>query len=615
MQPKVPVPPAAPRRRRLAVLAVAMGALIAAGTPLSAQMLNQNTGIGRTMPGRGPSGGGFAAGAAIGLGLGVLGTIATQNAEAEDDFGDRRRPRRVRIIEDDDDLPVRTRRSDGDAPPRRRPPRPTETPLAAGIQIPSRGETRYVPGEVLIELRSDRAIEPIARRFGLTLLESRPFHLTGSTLHRLRAPAGRSTIDALTRLRGDRAIAFAQPNWLYTLQQDARPPETEAAPPIAAAPAPEASAPPPVAETSAPPASEAPAAAASAPSADAARVAAEPPSTPVAETPVVAPAEPAPAVVAEPIAPPAAAPAEPTAATAPTSEPAPAAAVTAATPAATTPAPMPGQYAVDKLHLAAAHERARGRDVLVAVIDTGADLDHPELAGAVAATFDALEGADPAPGKHGTAMAGAVAARLRLSGTAPAARLLAARAFGPPGADGLAQGSTFHVAKCLDWAADRRARIVSMSFAGPSDALLSRLLAAADKKGIVAIAAAGNAGPQSAPLYPAAEPSVVAVTASDADDRVLPAANRGAHVLLTAPGVDVLVPAPRGAYDLTSGTSVAAAEVSGVAALLLEARADLKPQEVRRLLAETAVDLGPPGRDPIFGAGLVDAAAALARLR
>lgn len=605
MQPIAPVSPARPHRRRLTVLAVAIGALIAGSAPLSAQMLNQNTGIGRTMPSRGGGGGGFAAGAAIGLGLGVLGAIATQNADAADDFGDRRRPRRVRIIEEDGDGPVYSRRPDGDAPPRRRPPKPTETQPLATIQIPSRGETRYVPGEVLIELKSDRAIEPIARRFGLTLLESRPFHLTGSTLHRLRASAGRSTIDALTRLRGDRAIAFAQPNWLYTLQQDARPPEQEPAPQAAVAVpagAPEASA----------PAPEAPVAAAPL---EAAATAAPTPSPPIGEMPVAAPSEPAPAVVAEPVAPAASAPAEAPASAAAPSTPAGPIAVTAATPAATTPAPLPGQYAVEKLHLGVAHARARGRDVLVAVIDTGADLDHPELVGAVAATYDALEGADPAPGKHGTAMAGAVAARLRLSGTAPAARLLTARAFGPPAANGLAQGSTFHVAKCLDWAADQQARIVSMSFAGPADALLGRLLAAADKKGIVAVAAAGNAGPQSAPLHPAAEPSVVAVTASDAEDHILPAANRGAHILLTAPGVDVLVPAPRGAYDLTSGTSVAAAEVSGVAALLLEARADLKPQEVRRLLAETAVDLGAPGRDPIFGAGLVDAAAALARLR
>ncbi len=575
MQPIAPVSSARPHRRRLTVLAVAIGALIAGSAPLSAQMLNQNTGIGRTMPSRGGGGGGFAAGAAIGLGLGVLGAIATQNADAADDFGDRRRPRRVRIIEEDGDGPVYSRRPDGDAPPRRRPPKPTEKQPLATVQIPSRGETRYVPGEVLIELKSDRAIEPIARRFGLTLLESRPFHLTGSTLHRLRAPAGRSTIDALTRLRGDRAIAFAQPNWLYTLQQDARPPQTEPAAPVEAS---TASAPTPEAAVAAAPT-------------EAAATAAPPPAAAIGETPAEAPTSAAaPSTPAGPIA------------------------VTAATPAAT-PAPLPGQYAVEKLHLGVAHARARGRDVLVAVIDTGADLDHPELVGAVAATYDALEGADPAPGKHGTAMAGAVAARLRLSGTAPAARLLTARAFGPPAANGLAQGSTFHVAKCLDWAADQQARIVSMSFAGPADALLGRLLAAADKKGIVAVAAAGNAGPQSAPLHPAAEPSVVAVTASDAEDHILPAANRGAHILLTAPGVDVLVPAPRGAYDLTSGTSVAAAEVSGVAALLLEARADLKPQEVRRLLAETAVDLGAPGRDPIFGAGLVDAAAALARLR
>jgi subtilisin family serine protease len=132
---------------------------------------------------------------------------------------------------------------------------------------------------------------------------------------------------------------------------------------------------------------------------------------------------------------------------------------------------------------------------------------------------------------------------------------------------------------------------------------------------VIAVAAVGNAGPTSPPLHPAADPTVIAVTAADTDDRVLASAVHGDHVVVTAPGVDVLVPAPNGGYDLSTGTSVAAAEVAGVVALLLERRPDLTPDEVRRILTETAVDLGSQGRDPVYGAGLVDAAAALARLR
>ncbi|MDK9697833.1 MAG: S8 family serine peptidase, partial [Siculibacillus sp.] len=172
--------------------------------------------------------------------------------------------------------------------------------------------------------------------------------------------------------------------------------------------------------------------------------------------------------------------------------------------------------------------------------------------------------------------------------------------------------STHHVVACLDWSVTNGARVVSMSFAGPADTLLARSLAAMRQKGVIAVAAAGNAGPQSPPLFPAADPAVIAVTASDPDDRILPVAVRGGHLAVTAPGVDIVVASPKGGYDVTSGTSVAAAEVAGVVALLLEKREDLSPDEARRILSTTAIDLGPKGRDPIFGAGLVDADAAVA---
>jgi subtilisin family serine protease len=101
------------------------------------------------------------------------------------------------------------------------------------------------------------------------------------------------------------------------------------------------------------------------------------------------------------------------------------------------------------------------------------------------------------------------------------------------------------------------------------------------------------------------------VTATDAEDRVFADAVRGAHVAIAAPGVDVLVPAPRGLYDYTSGTSVAAAHVSGVVALMLERDPRLDVREVRRALRESAQDLGAAGPDPVFGAGLIDAGRAV----
>jgi subtilisin family serine protease len=261
------------------------------------------------------------------------------------------------------------------------------------------------------------------------------------------------------------------------------------------------------------------------------------------------------------------------------------------------------QYMVAKLRLPQAHALSKGNNVIVAVIDTAVDAAHPELAGVIAGTFDAT-GAPEKPQPHGTAMAGAIAAHGQLVGTAPGVKLLSVQAFGAV----RSEGTGFNILKGLEWAAKENANIVNMSFAGPSDPALQEALAAAREKGMVLIAAAGNAGPRSRPLYPAADPNVIAVTATDPDDRLFARANRGTHIAVAAPGVDVLVASPNGGYELTSGTSVAAAEVTGVAALMLERNGTLDPGEVRRLLTSTARNLGPADQ---FGAGLVDAYGAL----
>jgi subtilisin family serine protease len=122
----------------------------------------------------------------------------------------------------------------------------------------------------------------------------------------------------------------------------------------------------------------------------------------------------------------------------------------------------------------------------------------------------------------------------------------------------------------------------------------------------VLVAAAGNAGPKSEPLFPAADPNVIAVTATDVNDALMPQANRGTHIAVAAPGVDILVPAPNAQYQITSGTSVAAAEVSGVVALMLERKPDADPEAIRRALQTTAKHLGKGGHDDDFGWGLVD---------
>ena len=268
----------------------------------------------------------------------------------------------------------------------------------------------------------------------------------------------------------------------------------------------------------------------------------------------------------------------------------------------------PAQYALAKLRLPQAHALAHGANVTVAVIDSGIDVKHPEFTDAIADSFDAL-GSKEAPHVHGTGIAGAIVAHARLMGSAPAARIVAIRAFGiaPNGAE----STSFVVLKGLDYAAAHGAQIVNMSFAGPKDALIERAIAASTAKGIVMVAAAGNAGAKSPPLYPAANPNVIAVSATDAQDKLFAASNRGSHIAISAPGVDIFLPAPDEKYQMTSGTSFSAAYVSGLAALLLERNPALKPTEVRAILMKTARDLGAPGRDDLFGAGEADAYAAV----
>jgi hypothetical protein len=272
----------------------------------------------------------------------------------------------------------------------------------------------------------------------------------------------------------------------------------------------------------------------------------------------------------------------------------------------------PAQYALAKLRLPQAHTLAHGDNITVAVIDSGIDVAHPELAGAIVDRFDAL-GSKEGPGLHGTGVAGAIVAHGRLMGGAPAAKILAIRAFGvvPSGA----QSTSFVILKSLDYAAAHEARIINMSFAGPKDPLLERAVAAAATKGIVLVAASGNAGPKSPPLYPAANPNVIAVSATDAEDKLFAASNRGAQIAIAAPGADIFLPAPDGKYQMASGTSFSAAYVSGIAALVLQRNPALKPEQLRTILTSTARDLGAPGRDDLFGAGEADAFAAVSAVQ
>ncbi len=273
---------------------------------------------------------------------------------------------------------------------------------------------------------------------------------------------------------------------------------------------------------------------------------------------------------------------------------------------------LPPQYVVDKLRLSEARKLAQGRNIRVGIIDSGVDMDHPEIQGSVVGYLDAIDGL-ATPHAHGTSMAAAIVAHGELQGIAPAARLVVARAFGGPQAVS-ANGKSFQILTALEWVVQQRAKVINLSFAGPQDRLLSKALAGAKERGVITVAAAGNGGARSAPLYPGADPSVIAVTATDAEDKVFSEANRGSYVAIAAPGVDVLTAEPGGRYVFTSGTSIAAAHVTALVALLLEKQPELDSDSARRALADSAIDLGARGRDPVYGAGRIDPPSALARV-
>jgi minor extracellular protease Epr len=247
------------------------------------------------------------------------------------------------------------------------------------------------------------------------------------------------------------------------------------------------------------------------------------------------------------------------------------------------------------------HEPGRCRArVRLGLLDTPVDRAHPTLARAhLRARSFVPPGTAPAPPDHGTAVASILVGAPPL-GLLPQAELFAAEIFtlgpGGPEADALALSTG------LDWLLQNRVGVVNASLAGPANRLVELAVFLAGRRGAVLVAAAGNGGPAAPPAYPAAYEGVVAVTAVDRELAPWRRANRGSYVAFAGPGVDVPVAATGGGVRPASGTSFAA---PFVAAALAAAAGERDPRAVVAVLAGKAKDPGPPGRDPIFGYGLV----------
>lgn len=265
-----------------------------------------------------------------------------------------------------------------------------------------------------------------------------------------------------------------------------------------------------------------------------------------------------------------------------------------------------------------------GNGVKVAIVDSGADYNHPDLAANYLGGYDFVNNDnDPKDdNSHGTHVAGTIVAPdngIGVLGAAPEADFFALKVL-----DASGYCSYSDVAAAIDWAVSNNADVVTMSLGGSSySTTMQNACDNAYNKGTVIVAAAGNSG--GAVLYPAAYDSVIAVAATDSNDVRASWSSNGPQVELSAPGVSVYSTMPNSGYGYKSGTSMATPHVAGAIALLLSTDisgtsldadndGNWDPAEVRARLQSTSTDLGATGKDNYYGYGLVNALAAVENL-
>lgn len=292
------------------------------------------------------------------------------------------------------------------------------------------------------------------------------------------------------------------------------------------------------------------------------------------------------------------------------------------------------QWVLDAVSAERAWRVTRGRGVTVAVLDSGVDGSHPDLAGSVTTGPDLIHSVAPHPGRvHGTWMASLIAGHGHGSGAgvigiAPQARVLSVRTIADPEEPGY---HTFRdraeyrasLPKAIRYAADHGANVINMSLGGPNASANERsAVAYAIAKGVVVVASAGNDGDSKNPKkvdrngivrlsYPAAFPGVIGVAAVGRDGTPAKFSDRNSSVLVAAPGAGVVGAGPDKGYWIGDGTSQAGAIVSGVAALVRSKYPTMAPALVAQAISAGTTRRPAAGYDELVGFGEVDAAVAL----
>jgi type VII secretion-associated serine protease mycosin len=260
-----------------------------------------------------------------------------------------------------------------------------------------------------------------------------------------------------------------------------------------------------------------------------------------------------------------------------------------------------------------------GTGVIVAVVDSGSG-PHPDLAENLLpgrsffGLVESQDGTDIDASGHGSHVAGIIAAAANNgiggSGVAPNAKILPVKVLDQAG-----QGDARDVAAGVRYAADNGAKVINLSLGGATESSsLTQAITYANDKGALVIAAAGNGGANDKPKWPASLDLTLAVTAVDQSNSATSFDQRGEYIDIAAPGAGI-VSTVKGDYGFLSGTSMAAGFVAGAAALLFAAEPRVTNAQVRDILLRTATDIGDPGRDVTFGAGLINMVAALAELQ